>query len=148
MGEDPSFDIQKSAQDELYLQNLKQKIQDDVGKRMKEINKKDKQNINKTSMQEKGALRNSQDNDKDKENEFKLLKLKEKERKKRKQEEKFNTKVNESQDKLKEMSIKALKMEKITILSEEEIQKMKEKAQRMVEKSIAKEKDFENIFLN
>ena len=48
-----------------------------------------------------------------KQDDFVMLKLKEKERKKRKNEEKFNQKVSENTDKLKEVTIKTAKIEKM-----------------------------------
>merc|ERR1711913_40910 len=51
-------------------------------------------------------------------------------------------------DKMKEMSIKTKKIEKISLESEEEIQKIRDMAKKLIAKSEAKENEFNEIFLN
>merc|ERR1712203_930341 len=79
-------------------------------------------------------------------NDFGLLKLKEKERKKRKKEAAFQNHVVESTDKLKEMSIRTAKIEKLSTETESELVKLREKALLMMQKSAAQEDEFEAIF--
>merc|ERR1712203_1030508 len=79
-------------------------------------------------------------------NDFGLLKLKEKERKKRKKEAAFQNHVVESTDKLKEMSIRTAKIEKLSTETESELLKLREKALLMMQKSAAQEDEFEAIF--
>merc|ERR1712037_217730 len=58
----------------------------------------------------------------------------------------FQNHVVESTDKLKEMSIKTAKIEKLSTETESELLKLREKAVLLVQKSAAKENEFEAIF--
>ena len=142
-GERKSFVLEKDEADEIFLQNLKSKIAVSVEKQKREIKKieKDKR------MDEKHAgaaiitpLEPRKVDD------FALLKLKEKERKKRKRDDKFQQQMSESCDKLKYMSLKAAKIEKISTETESEIQKLREKSKLLVSKSAAQENEFIEMF--
>jgi len=135
--------LEKKAADELYLKNLRQKIQVSVEKVNKENKNKEKakdKRTDKNEIQSNPAPSNVDD--------FALLKLKEKERKKKKQDAKFQQKVVDNADKMKEMSIKTKKIEKISLESEEELQKIRDMAKKLIAKSEAKENEFNEIFLN
>merc|ERR1712013_909947 len=56
--------------------------------------------------------------------------------------------VVDNADKMKEMSIRTKKIEKISLESEEEIQKTRNMAKKLIAKSEAKENEFNEIFLN
>merc|ERR1711892_1407784 len=143
MFEQPGDPLEKKASDELYLKNLRQKIQVSVEKLNKENKNKDKakdRRVEKTDVNKSPPPKRVDD--------FAILKLKEKERKKKKQEVKFQQKVVDNEDKMKEMSIKSKKIEKISLESQEEIQKIREMAKKLVAKSEAKENEFNEIFLN
>merc|ERR1712168_347758 len=135
--------LEKKASDDLYLKNLRQKIQVSVEKVNKENKNKEKakdKRTDKNDIQSNPAPSNVDD--------FALLKLKEKERKKKKQDAKFQQKVVDNADKMKEMSIKTKKIEKISLESEEELQKIRDMAKKLIAKSEAKENEFNEIFLN
>merc|ERR1712192_28431 len=66
--------------------------------------------------------------------------------KKRKKEAAFQSHVVESTDRLKEMSIKTAKIEKLSTETENELLKLRQKAVLLVQKSAAKENEFEAIF--
>merc|ERR1712192_160168 len=66
--------------------------------------------------------------------------------KKRKKEAAFQSHVVESTDRLKEMSIKTAKIEKLSTETESELLKLRQKAMLLVQKSAAKENEFEAIF--
>eukprot|EP00092_Neocalanus_flemingeri_P012773 GFUD01013764.1.p1 GENE.GFUD01013764.1~~GFUD01013764.1.p1 ORF type:complete len:2085 (+),score=698.75 GFUD01013764.1:68-6256(+) len=137
----PEYPFEKKAEDELYLQNLRQKIQVNVKKVNKENKVKDKEKDRKVEKDNKATPAKKVDD-------FAMLKLKDKERKKKKQDVKFQQKVLDNEDKLKEMSIKTKKIEKIALDSHVEIQKIREMARKLVAKSEAKENEFNEIFLN
>merc|ERR1712079_421669 len=80
--------------------------------------------------------------------EMSQLKLKEKERKRKKQEAVYQQKIESSVDKVKDMSLKSQKLEKISADSEKEILKIKDMASKLVARSQANEEDFNHIFLN
>merc|ERR1712080_559928 len=94
-----SVTIEKSASEDLYLQNLKNKIALSIEKQTKEMKKNEKQKV----LQEKN-VNSSQDSPTmpKKVDDFAMLKLKDNQRKKRKNEDKFNQKVTESKDKVQE----------------------------------------------
>merc|ERR1712037_279292 len=132
---------EKSASDETYLENLRQKIAETVKKQSKDFNQSEKQK----ELENKEKVANVETPPTNV-NDFGLLKLKEKERKKRKKEAAFQNHVVESTDKLKEMSIKTAKIEKLSTETESELLKLREKAVLLVQKSAAKENEFEAIF--
>jgi len=143
MFEQPGDPLEKKASDELYLKNLRQKIQVSVEKVNKENKNKDKakdRRVEKTDVNKSPPPSKVDD--------FGILKLKEKERKKKKQDVKFQQKVVDNADKMKEMSIKTKKIEKISLESQEEIQKIRDMAKKLIAKSEAKENEFNEIFLN
>ena len=74
------------------------------------------------------------------------LKMKEKERKRKKQEAVYQQKIETSFDKVKDMSLKSQKLEKISAESEMEILKIREMANKLVARSQANENDFITIF--
>jgi len=135
--------LEKKAADDLYIKNLRQKIQISVEKANKE-------NKNKVKTKDKTVDKNETHNAPAPSNvdDFALLKLKEKERKKKKQDAKFQQKVVDNTDKMKEMSNKTKKIEKISLESEEELQKIRDMAKKLIAKSEAKENEFNEIFLN
>merc|ERR1711874_922410 len=135
--------LEKKAADDLYLKNLRQKIQVSVEKVNKENKNKEKAKVKKV---EQNDINNS--SKKSNVDDFAILKLKEKERKKKKTDAKFQQKVVDNTDKMKEMSIKTKKIEKISLESEEEIQKIRDMAKKLIAKSEAKENEFNEIFLN
>jgi len=140
----PEDPLEKKPSDQLYLQNLRQKIQVNVNKVNKENKVKEKEKA-----KDKKVENNVNNSPPPKRvDDFAILKLKEKERKKKKQEVKFQQKVVDNEDKMKEMSIKSKKIEKISLESQEEIQKIREMAKKLVAKSEAKENEFNEIFLN
>jgi len=96
-----SVTIEKSASEDLYLKNLKNKIALSIEKQTKEMKKNEKQKV----LQEKN-VNSSQDSPTmpKKDDDFAMLKLKDKARKKRKNEDKFNQKVSESKDKVQDIS--------------------------------------------
>jgi len=139
--EDP---MERKAADELYLQNLRQKIQTNVNK----VNKSNKSNKDKEKIKDHISDKNEGSPIPKRKDDFAILKLKEKERKKKKNDAKFQQKVEDNTDKMKEMSLKTQKIEKISMNSQEEIQKIRAMANKLIAKSEAKENEFKEIFLN
>jgi len=140
-----SVTIEKSASEDLYLQNLKNKIALSIEKQTKEMKKNEKQKV----LQEKN-VNSSQDSPTmpKKGDDFAMLKLKDKARKKRKNEDKFNQKVSESKDKVQEISQKSVKIDKISTDTEKEILRLRDKASQLVQKSKVNENEFVEIFNN
>merc|ERR1719357_2084815 len=139
--EDP---LERKAADELYLQNLRQKIQTNVNK----VNKSNKSNKDKEKIKEHILDKNEGSPIPKRKDDFAILKLKEKERKKKKNDAKFQQKVEDNTDKMKEMSLKTQKIEKISMNSQDEIKKIRAMANKLIAKSEAKENEFKEIFLN
>merc|ERR1719357_27612 len=139
--EDP---LERKAADELYLQNLRQKIQTNVNK----VNKSNKSNKDKEKIKDHISDKNEGSPIPKRKDDFAILKLKEKERKKKKNDAKFQQKVEDNTDKMKEMSLKTQKIEKISMNSQEEIQKIRAMANKLIANSEAKENEFKEIFLN
>merc|ERR1719357_1812349 len=139
--EDP---LERKAADELYLQNLRQKIQTNVNK----VNKSNKSNKDKEKIKDHISDKNEESPIPKRKDDFAILKLKEKERKKKKNDAKFQQKVEDNTDKMKEMSLKTQKIEKISMNSQEEIQKIRAMANKLIANSEAKENEFKEIFLN
>merc|ERR1711915_1097456 len=139
--EDP---LERKAADELYLQNLRQKIQTNVNK----VNKSNKSNKDKEKIKDHISDKNEASPMPKRKDDFAILKLKEKERKKKKNDAKFQQKVEDNTDKMKEMSLKTQNIEKISMNSQEEIQKIRAMANKLIANSEAKENEFKEIFLN
>merc|ERR1719239_1339584 len=137
---------EKSASDEAYLENLRRKIAETVKKQSKDLNQSEKQKELENKEKVANTPAANTNTPAANVNDFGLLKLKEKERKKRKKEAAFQNHVVESTDRLKEMSIKTAKIEKLSTETESELLKLREKAVMLVQKSAAKENEFEAIF--
>merc|ERR1711874_621346 len=137
---------EKSASDEAYLENLRRKIAATVKKQSKDFNQSEKQKVLENKEKVANTPAANVNTPPTNVNDFGLLKLKEKERKKRKKEAAFQSHVVESTDKLKEMSIKTAKIEKLSTETESELLKLREKAVLLAQKSAAKENEFEAIF--
>merc|ERR1712032_1596494 len=135
--------LKKSASDEMYLQGLKSKIQENVKKTKKNFKNQEPPmdlllNISKQTEESKPSPKGD--------NEMFQLKMKEKERKRKKQEAVYQQKIETSFDKVKDMSLKSQKLEKISAESEMEILKIREMANKLVARSQANENDFITIF--
>ena len=135
--------VKKSASDEMYLQSLKSKIQENVKKTKKNFKNQEPpvdllQNLGKQNEESKPTQKGD--------NEMFQLKMKEKERKRKKQEAVYQQKIETSFDKVKDKSLKSQKLEKISAESEMEILKIREMAKKLVARSQANEDDFITIF--
>merc|ERR1712192_278021 len=137
---------EKSASDEAYLENLRRNIAETVKKQSKDFNQSEKQKDLENKEKVSNTPAANTNTPPANVNDFGLLKLKEKERKKRKKEAAFQSHVVESTDRLKEMSIKTAKIEKLSTETESELLKLRQKAVLLVQKSAAKENEFEAIF--
>ena len=145
-GDRYSFHLEKDAADELYFQNLKNKIAQSVAKQSKEMKKTEKENaLNQKTLNTPPVTPTTTRKEG---NDFVVLKLKEKERKSRKRDQMFNQHMAESKDKFKDMAVKAAKFNQISIDTESEILKLRERSKCLVAKSNAQEHDFEEIFKN
>merc|ERR1712008_71362 len=143
-GNDEPVTVEPTAADDMYLQKLKAKIAVSTEKQSKQFKEEEKQ----SAKEKKAVTPKATPTMPRKQDDFVMLKLKEKERKRRKNEEKFNQKVSENTDKLKEVTIKAAKIEKISTETENELQKLREKSQLLVQRSTAQESEFDEIFKN
>ena len=122
-----------------YMEDLKKKIDEKIKKEIlnvqrnevKKLQVKDNVPIPKTS---KSSSANA--------DEFLILKMKEKDRKRKKKEEKFK----DTEEKIKDMAQKTLKIERISVDTEKELKQMKERSRAMVLKSRLKEQEFQDIF--
>merc|ERR1712198_556558 len=132
--------LKRTASDELYFKDLQNKIQQNVQKQKKNQQNKEPERV----LMETNTVNITQPSRGV--NEMSQLKLKEKERKRKKQEAAFLNKVENSVDKVKEMSLKSQKLEKISAESEKEILKIKEIANKLVARSQTNEQDFNLIF--
>ena len=137
--------LKRSASDEMYLRSLKDKIDKNVQKNKKNFKNQDPpqdllihENKKNEDMKPPPKIHD----------EMSQLKLKEKERKRKKQEAVYQQKIESSVDKVKDMSLKSQKLEKISADSEKEILKIKDMASKLVARSQANEEDFNHIFLN
>merc|ERR1712192_364097 len=137
---------EKSASDEAYLENLRRNIAETVKKQSKDFNQSEKQKDLENKEKVSNTPAANTNTPPANVNDFGLLKLKEKERKKRKKEAAFQSHVVESTDRLKEMSIKTAKIEKLSTETESELLKLRQKAVLLVQKSAAKENEIEAIF--
>merc|ERR1719367_2448720 len=140
-GEKSEEVLKRSASDEMYLKSLKDKIQQNVKKTKKNMKSKEEPilTIQEPKKEEPQPRRND---------EMSQLKLKEKERKRKKQDAAFQQKIETSVDKVKDMSLKSQKLEKISVESENELRRIKEMSTKLVARSQANEEDFNVIFLN
>merc|ERR1712066_371478 len=134
--------LKKSASDEKYLNNLKEKIKTNIEKNGKKNFRNQEVKVPVTPVKVAEVENPKKDFD-----EFKQLKLKDKERKRKKQDAIFQQKLEESKSKVVDMSLKSQKLEKISEESEREIQKIKDMAKRLVTRSVPNENGFNEIFM-
>merc|ERR1712029_1181295 len=128
-GENKRDSLKRTSSDELYLKSLKDKIDANVKKAKK--NFKDQEPPVEMFKEKKEAVDSPKVQPKN--NEMAQLKLKEKERKRKKQEAVFQQKVETSVDKVKDMSLKSQKLEKISAESEQEILKSSKQLQNLLQ---------------
>ena len=134
--------VKKSASDEMYLQGLKNKIQENVKKTKKNFKNQEPPVDLLQNLDKQKEAKSTPKGD----NEMFQLKMKEKERKRKKQEAVYQQKIETSFDKVKDMSLKSQKLEKISAESEMEILKIRDMAKKLVARSKANEDDFITIF--
>ena len=135
------------AKDKAYLDALKNRINEKIQKEL-DKNKKNNSNSNsqciKSDMKQKAEIEKNKQHKMKNVDSFELLKNKDKDRKRKKKEEQLKV----TTDKMRDMSLKSIKLDKVTKEAEEEIKRIKEMTQRMMMKSETNDNDFNEIFQN